>query len=998
MVVKDEILPSRMELSGSQRALLEERLQRARQSSARTPEARSSIPRGSRTNEVPLSFAQDRLWFLDQLEPSSAVYNVCQAVRMKGTLDLVALERAFNEIIRRHEIVRTNFVAAEGRAVQVISPARTIALTLVDLSGWCDGTAGEEWQQRLHEESRRPFDLARDLLLRTLVVRVSATEHILMVTMHHIISDGWSVGILFRELAALYTAYCSGEPSPLQELPIQFADFVMWERETMQGTALDKPLAYWKEQLDGPLPVLELPVDHPRSLAPMSRGAAQAITLPRPLTQALKALGQQEGATLFMTLLAAFQVLLHRWTGQEDIVVGSVVAGRRKVELEKLIGFFVNTLVFRGDLKGNPSFREMLGRVRETSLGAMAHQNLPFERLVQELRPDRTLSRNPLFQVMFVLQNAPISPTELPRLALEPIEVDTGTTKFDLTLSMMETPQGLRAALEYNADLFEPGTIARLLGCLQTLLEGIVAHPDQRITKLPLLTPAERHQLLSGCNQTRSDYPREKTIVKIFAEQVARTPTAVAVQFGAVNVTYGELDARSTQLAGQLRRAGVGRETLVGVCLDRSVELIVALLAILKAGGAYVSLDPAYPKERLTFMLEDTKAPVLLTQRHLREKLPPHEANVIVLDQPEHTSVTNGSDIMSEHSDTDRCDADPNSLAYVSYTSGSTGRPKGVCVLHRGVVRLVKNSDFARLSHEDVFLQFAPIAFDASTFEVWGALLNGGRLVVYPPGPTSLADLGAFIERRGITTLWLTAGLFHQMVEEEIDQLQNVRQLLAGGDVLSVPHVVRALEQLPRTQLINGYGPTENTTFTCCHRITAPPLAGRSVPIGRPVANTQVYILDRELQPVPMGVAGELFTGGDGLARGYLNRPELTQEKFIAHPFSAEPGARLYRTGDLARWLPDGSVEFLGRIDRQVKIRGFRVEPAEIEAVLATHPAVKQCAVIVREDTSGAKCLAAYVVAQQIPAPQPTRGVCSWKKNFPNIWCRRRSSRSMHCH
>ena len=965
MIVKDEILPSRMELSGSQRAQLEERLQRARQSNTRSPEPRSSIPRRTTQEDIPLSFAQERLWFLGQLEPGSAVYNMCQAVRMRGVLDLAILEKSLNDIVRRHEILRTNFVARDGRAIQVITPTRTLNVPVVDLSAWCDGTAEEELQRRLKEESRRPFDFTTDLLLRALVIRLSPTEHTLMLTMHHIISDGWSIGVIFRELSALYTGYCNGDTAALPELPIQFADFVLWEREHIEGPALDKSLAYWKKQLGGQLPVVELPVDHPRSLAPMSRGAAYSVLLPRPLTNALKALGQQEGATLFMTLLAAFQVLLHRWTGQEDIVVGSVVAGRRKVELEKLIGFFVNTLVFRGDLTGNPTFRELLARVRETALGALAHQDLPFERLVKELRPDRSLSRNPLFQVMFVLQNAPMSATDLPRLSLEPMEIDAGTAKFDLTLSMIETTQGLHASVEYNADLFELSTISRLLGCYQTLLEGIVTNPEHRIARLPLLMPAERHELLSGFNQTKTDYPREKTIVQLFEEQVARSPAAVALVFRDTDLSYQQLDAKANELAARLRGAGVGPDTLVGVCLERSIELIVALLGILKAGGAYVSLDPGYPKERLAFMLEDTRTPVLLTQTSLREKLPALQGTVICLDE-----VAQASSLpCSNDAGWKPALLAPHNLAYVSYTSGSTGRPKGVCIPHRGVVRLVKNTDFARFGPEEVFLQFAPIAFDASTLEIWGALLNGGRLVIFPPGPASLADLGAVIEKKGITTLWLTAGLFHQMIEEQLDSLQNVRQLLAGGDVLSVPHVIRALEQLPRTQLINGYGPTENTTFTCCHRITAPPLAGRSVPIGRPIANTQAYILDSEMQPVPMGVPGELYAGGDGLARGYLHRPELTEEKFVPHPFSQDPSARLYRTGDLARWLPDGSVEFLGRIDRQVKIRGFRVEPAEIEAVLMTHPGVKECAVVVREDAAGAKCLAAYIVSSQVPAP-----------------------------
>ncbi|HVS52164.1 MAG TPA: amino acid adenylation domain-containing protein [Opitutaceae bacterium] len=970
MSVKTELLPSRGELSGPQRALLEERLQRARTGAARGRETKPSIPRRPERDDVPLSFAQERLWFLDQLEPGSAVYNVCQAVRLTGVLNAAALEQALNEIVRRHEILRTNFVAAEGRPVQVIAPSRPTSLTVVDLSAWRDGTAQDEWRRRLQEESRRPFDLARDPLLRALLIRSSATDHTLMVTMHHIISDGWSVGIFLRELTTLYAASCSGAEPGLAELPVQYADYVFWERETLQGAAIERPMAYWKQQLQGPLPVLDLPVDRPRLAAPMSRGASHTVQLSRPLANALKALGQQEGATLFMTLLAAFQVLLYRWTGQDDIVVGSVVAGRRKVELERLIGFFVNTLVFRGDLRGNPRFRELLGRVREMSLEALAHQDLPFERLVQELRPDRTASRNPLFQVMFVLQNAPMPPTELPRLTLEPLEVDTGTAKFDLTLSMVESAQGLRAALEYNADLFEPTTIQRLLGCYQTLLESVVADPEQPIATLPLLTPAERHQVLSEFNATASDYPRDRTIPELFAEQVARRPEAVALTCDGKNITYRELDTRANQLAHALRRIGIGPDKLAGVCLPRSIDLLVALLGILKAGGAYVSFDPGYPPERIAFMIADTGASVVLTHESLR---------ATVENAAERCTAATGlrvisldrewGDIARESATAPTLAANAENLAYVSYTSGSTGQPKGVCVPQRGVVRLVKGTDFARFGEDEVFFQFAPVAFDASTFEIWGALLNGARLAIFPPGPGSLDEIGEAIEREGVTTLWLTAGLFNQMVEEQLDRLRNVRQLVAGGDVLSVPHVTRALERLPRTQLINGYGPTENTTFTCCHRVTTPPLPGRPVPIGRPIANTQVYILDAQMQPVPVGVPGQLYAGGDGLARGYLRQPQLTAEKFIAHPFSEEPGARLYRTGDIARWLPDARIEFLGRADRQVKIRGFRVEPAEVEAALATHPAVKDCAVVVREDASGAKCLAAYLVTKHSPAP-----------------------------
>lgn len=979
MLTRDDVVPSKAELSGAQRAHLEQRLQNARRTQAGAAASRSSIARRTANERIPLSFAQEGLWFLDQLDPGSAVYNVFHAVRLKGSLDVAALEQALNVIIGRHEALRTNFLAAEGAAVQVITPTRTLTLNVVDLGNREDGSTTEELHRRLQEESRRTFDLSRDLLLRVLLVRLAPAEHVLMLTMHHIISDGWSVGLLFRELAVGYAAGCECRPASLPELPLQFADYAIWEREQAKGPQAAKALAYWKQRLGGALPVLELPADGPRPMVPTSRGAVQTASLSAELTSQIKRLGQQEGATLYMTLLAAFAVLLHRWTGQDDIVVGSVVAGRRRVELEKLIGFFVNTIVMRCDLSGSPTFRTLLGRVREDALAALAHLDVPFERLVKELRPDRVASRNPLFQVLFVLQNTPPTPGELAGLAIESIDLDNATTKFDLTLSMIEEPAGLRAAFEYNADLFDAGTISRLLGCFQTLLESLAAQPDLTIDRLALLTPADRHRLVTGWNLTASEYPREERVDTLFARQAALTPAAVAVTFAGRTLTYAELNRRANRLARRLQRAGVKSDTLVGVCLDRSLELVVALLGILKAGGAYVSLDPAYPAERLAFMVADTQAPVLLTQERLQPLLAQIQAEsadgaqtpaeIICLDRHEEAGAS-----VEEGEPESRGTAD--SLAYVSYTSGSTGRPKGVAIPHRGVVRLVKNTDYARFDADEIFLLLAPIAFDASTLEIWGSLLNGARLVVYPPGPISLPELGETIEREGITTLWLTAGLFHQMVEQQVERLKNVRQLLSGGDVLSVSHVTRALAQLPRTRLINGYGPTENTTFTCCHPITMAPTAGRSVPIGRPIANTQVYILDRQREPVPLGVPGELYTGGDGLARGYWRRTELTAEKFVPHPFSREPGARLYRTGDLARWLPDGNIEFLGRVDRQVKIRGFRVEPAEIEAMLSTHPALKECAVVVREEASGGKCLVAYVVLQ--PGSAPTAP--SWRQ------------------
>ncbi|MEY4941375.1 MAG: hypothetical protein RIQ93_3110, partial [Verrucomicrobiota bacterium] len=577
---KEELLPTRAEFTVSQKALLAERLQRARVATSRSAQTRPTIPQRKGSGPVPLSFAQERLWFLDQLEPGSAVYNVCQGVRLRGPLNTTALEQTLQSIIQRHEVLRTNFIATDGAPVQVVAPAALVPLATADLTVWDGGDPELELQRLLQEEARRPFDLAGDLLIRAFLVRVVENEHVLLLTTHHIISDGWSVGVIFREVAALYGAFCMGQEPSVPELPVQFGDYVLWEREQMQGAALERPLAYWKKQLGGKLPPLELPCDYSRAAARMSHGATQHLLLPRALTQAIKALGQQEGATLFMTLLASFQVLLYRWTGQEDVVVGSVVAGRRKVELEPLIGLFVNTLVFRSDLSGEPSFRQFLVGVREMSLAALANQDLPFDRLVQELRPDRNLSRNPLFQVMFVFQNAPMSPAELPGLSLEPIEVDTGTAKFELSLSMAETPRGLQASLEYNADLFERSTVVRLLESFHTLLKGIAAEPDQRVSRFPLLSAAERQHMLSTFNGATINYPRDQTIAELFAEQAELAPHAVAVKLSAAHLTYGELERRANQLAHRLRREGVGAETLVTVCLERSLELIVVLLAI----------------------------------------------------------------------------------------------------------------------------------------------------------------------------------------------------------------------------------------------------------------------------------------------------------------------------------------------------------------------------------------------------------------------------------
>ncbi|HMD98156.1 MAG TPA: amino acid adenylation domain-containing protein, partial [Terriglobia bacterium] len=759
-----------------------------------------------------------------------------------------------------------------------------------------------------------------------------------------------------------YESFRSGQPARLPELPIQYRDFAQWQREWLQGEVLEKQLSYWRERLVGAPAALQLWTDHPRPTQPTHGGAREAVVLTEVLTTSLAALNRREGTTLFMTLLAALQVLLHRYTGQTDLCVGSLIANRSKVDTHGLIGFFVNTLVMRADLSGDPSFREVLRRVREDALEAYAHQDLPFQKLAEELEPERSLSHSPLFQVMFVLQNAPSESLPLAGVSARASEIDTGTAKLDLTVSLEESSGCITGWVEYSTDLFEAETIRRMVGHFKTLLASAVQDPDQRISALRMLTQPERQHLLVEWNNTRREYPR-RCVHELFEEQAERTPNAMAVTLGDQGLTYHELNQRANRLARRLRRLGVDRETRVGICAERSPELVVGLLGILKAGGAYVPLDPAYPKERLAFMIEDTEAQVLLSQNSLKAQLPASRARVFVLD--EFLESTGNEDEPNPSSG-----VTPENLVYIMYTSGSTGRPKGVEVVHRGIVRLLFGTDFARLGESEVILQRAPISFDASTFEIWGALLHGGRCVLFPKRTPTAEELGSELKKQGVNTVWLTASLFNAVMDEAPLALSGVRQLLVGGEALSVPHVRRALELLPATQLVNGYGPTESTTFTCCYKI--PPALDTHdspIPIGRPIANTQVHILDSHLQPVPIGVAGELHVGGDGLARGYLNQSELTAEKFIHDPFRGEAEARLYKTGDLARYWPDGNIEFLGRLDHQVKIRGYRVELGEIEAVLGQYPAVKTTAVVLREDAPGDRRLVAYVVLKQGESP-----------------------------
>jgi aspartate racemase len=944
-------------LSPAKRSLLELRMmQKKRSAHIASP----TIPRLAERESAPLSNSQQGFWVLNQLMPGESLYHTPTAVRLNGNLDISALRQALNAIVARHDALRTTFVSLDGTPRQVVAKQVSLGLPMIDLTGRVENECEEEAQRLLRHEARKPFDLSQGPLIRALLLKVKDEEHILLVTIHHIVTDGWSMGIFNRELSVLYESFQKAQPSPLTELPIQYLDYADWQRRWFEGEIYRSQLAYWKKKFAILPAALELPTDHSRTNAKAFKafhGGRQTVSLSKELTKDLKLLCQNENVTPFMALLAAYKVLLHRYTGESDIVVGTPMAGRQMAETEELIGLFINTVALRTDVSGDLSFRKLLERVKRVALEAYAHQDLPFERLVKELQPERRLGHNPLFQVMFVLQSEDIQPLQLSGLAAEQFRIDHAMTNFDLTLDIVERDGQMVCLFETDADLFESETIARMMDHFRILLEGAVTDPEQPISQLPLLTETERRRLLIEWNDTRTEYPEQECIQELFEQQVSERPDAGALVYEDCQMTYRELNSRANQLAHYLRRRGIAPDTRVAICLERSPEMIITLLAILKAGGAYVPLDPAYPRARLHLMLEDSHAPVLLTQKALRESLPQTAADVMCLDElSEETAL--------ESKDNPSIETSADNLAYVMYTSGSTGKPKGVSVTHRNVVRLVKNTNYASFSADEVFLQSSTISFDASTFEIWGSLLNGARLALLPAGPPSLTELGQALKRYQVTTLWLTAGLFHLMVDNHLEDLRSVRQLLAGGDVLSVPHVRKMFTELSDCRLINGYGPTENTTFTCCYPVTDLSRVNGSVPIGFPISNTTVYVLDRYLNPTPIGVPGELYIGGDGLARGYLDQPELNAERFVQDPFSAQSGARLYRTGDLVRYRACGEIEFIGRMDNQVKVRGFRIELGEIEAVLAEHSSVREAVVVARKD-EGDKHLVAYLTASE---------------------------------
>ncbi len=949
--------------------------------------------------ELPLSFAQERLWFLDQWDPGSPAYNIPFAVRLTGHLSIDAFGRSLNEIMRRHEALRTTFLALDGHPYQVVAPALTFPLTLLDRRDLPRTEHEAEVLRLIIDNTQNRFDLVTGPLLRAELVRFGEQEHVFLLNIHHIVFDAWSVGLFMRELTILYDAFVNNKPSPLPELAIQYPDFAIWQRQWLQDEVLQRQLDYWKRQLGGSLPVLELPSDHPRPPMLTNRGTLCYHTIPPALSQKLTEFSQAEGVTLFMTTFAAFQTLLYRYSGQDDIITGSVIANRDFVDIEGLMGFFVNTLLLRTDLSGNPTFRDLVQRVREITLEAFAHQNVPFEQLVEELRPPRDPSHTPLFQVMFILQNAPVPAQAKHDLKLDFMRVDSNTAKFDLTLSLTEMPDGMIAVAEYATDLFDETTIERLMGHYQVLLEEIVKDADRRLSDLSLLDEAERHQLLAW-NETQAPFSEHACIHQLFEAQAERTPDAPALEFGGRHLSYRELNQRANQLAHHLRALGIQPEERVGICVERSFELIIGLLGILKAGAAYVPLDPTYPTERLQFMLADSRVAVVLTYGEIGDwRLESDAANLqSPISHPQSQIVRLDADwpqIGRQPEANPAVELGSRQQAYVIYTSGSVGQPKGVLIEHRSLVHYTEAAREAyAIAPGERVLQFASISFDASAEEIYATLTSGAVLVLR--SDQMIETIETFLQTCDawrINVLSLPTAYWHELVarmaSEALTLPETLRLTIIGGERALPERVALWQEHVgARVQLINTYGPTEATVAVTMFRVPheAPAGALREVPIGWPIRNVTAYVLDRYLAPVPIGVPGELYLGGACLARGYLNHPELTAERFVPCPWSVVSGQlqrttdngqlttdnRLYKTGDLVRLLPDGAIEFLGRVDHQVKIRGFRIELGEVEAALRQNPALSDAVVTAREDTPGDKRLVAYIVPQ--PGHEPTTG------------------------
>ncbi|HAO13785.1 MAG TPA: non-ribosomal peptide synthetase [Planktothrix sp. UBA8407] len=910
----------------------------------------SAITPVGRDGDLPLSFAQQRIWFLHQMDSQNPAYNESPTIRLTGSLNIEVLEQSLNAIIERHEILRTTFPMIDGKPIQKILPSLQINLLVVNLQD----LPSNQIEEIIAQELQKPFDLTQAPLVRFTLLDLGQESYILVPVIHHIIIDGWSKGIFFKELSYFYQSFLSKTPVNLPQLPIQYADFAVWQRQWLQGEILENQLNYWQKQLADAPPLLELPTDQPRPSIPTFQGHTLNFQIDPDLTDKLKTLSQRSGVTLFMTLLATFTTLLFRYSHQEDILIGTPVANRNRQEIEPLMGFFVNTLVMRNSLQGNPTFWELLQQVRQSVLGAYANQDVPFEKVVDVLQIERSLSYNPLFQVMFALQNAPLGDLNLPGLKATSLAVENVRVKFDLSLVLeeTETEKGtyLEGFWEYSSDLFTAERITRLVGHFQTLLKGIVTNPQQQVGELPLLMEAEKQQLLVDWNQTESPYPKNKCIHQLFEEQVTKNPDAIAIIYEQESLSYQQLNQKANQLAHYLQSLGVKPDELVGICVERSPLFIIGILGILKAGAAYLPLDSNYPLERLIYMLQDSGLSVLLTQENVANNISFTAIQTIKLDHD--WPIISQQDTVNPISD-----VKPENLAYIIYTSGSTGKPKGVLIAHKGVCNLItQERQLFDIKPQSRILQFASFSFDASVSEIFMALLSGASLVMgnsdsLLPGENLLN----LLKKQKITLTTLPPSALTVMPPEKLPHLQT---LIIGGEASSAELLSKWCQNY---NLFNGYGPTESTVCTTFALIQSPE---QKPFIGKPIGNLQVYILDPNLNPVPIGVNGELYIGGEGLAKGYLHQPTLTQSKFIANPFGNDSNSRLYKTGDIVRYSSDGNIEFINRIDNQVKIRGFRIELGEIEAVLTQHPQVRKGIVIVREDELGTKRLYAYIIPE----------------------------------